>query len=378
MTQVASWYHCSVKTISRSAGRTVVGAAAYRLGERFQDHRTAEIHDYRRRSGVVVAFTVAPPDAPAWVLTDPERLWNAAEARETRVNSQTGRECELALPAAVGAKAREGVARDFAQAFVDRYGVAVTVAIHRPSRQGDDRNFHAHVLMTTRRMGASGLGEKTRELDARKTGPDEVLFIRELACNLINDALERAGVDERVDHRSFTDRGIVREPTEHLGPTASEIERRGETSEKGEMNRQIEQHNAEMDELVNELAAIDAEIAREQEQRLDERYGPAEPETCEEVDADPRADGDARIARTPAEEEAQLELDAAPFDKQITQDGEIRQEGLGGLSWWERAAAFGSKVIHDAREFISGKWQKYVAGRRGREETDRDGPDLTR
>jgi MobA/MobL family len=107
MSAVAGWYHCSVKPVSRSAGRSAVAAAAYRLGESLHDRQLGETYDYTRRSGVMTAFTVAPLNAPDWVH-DPEALWNAAEAAETRINSQVAREYELALPSSVGADAREG------------------------------------------------------------------------------------------------------------------------------------------------------------------------------------------------------------------------------------------------------------------------------
>ena len=117
--------------------------------------RLGETYDYTRRSGVVTAFTVAPDHAPDWVH-DPETLWNRAEAAENRINSQVAREYEIALPSAVSADEREGIARSFAQGLVDRYGVAVMVAVHEPSRYGDDRNWHVHVLSTTRRHGGGG------------------------------------------------------------------------------------------------------------------------------------------------------------------------------------------------------------------------------
>jgi hypothetical protein len=134
-------------------------------------------------------------------------------------------------------------------------------------------------------MGAEGLGKKTRILDDRKTGPQEVTYLRQYAATLINDALERAGVDERVDARSFEARGIDREATEHLGPTASEMEREGQASERGDRNREIEEANREMDELVEELVALDAEIAAEEQRLLDERYG--HPEEIEQDTLDP-------------------------------------------------------------------------------------------
>jgi MobA/MobL family len=65
----ASWYHCSVKPVSRSAGRSVVAAAAYRLGECLHDELYAKTHDYTRRRGVEATFTIVPADAPQWAHT---------------------------------------------------------------------------------------------------------------------------------------------------------------------------------------------------------------------------------------------------------------------------------------------------------------------
>src|SRR5271157_5599057 len=94
---VADWYHCSVKTVSRSAGRSVVAAAAYRLGAQLYDERYMQMHDYSRRRGVEAAFTVAPEFSPQWAI-EPQALWNEAEKAEKRINSTVGREIELALP----------------------------------------------------------------------------------------------------------------------------------------------------------------------------------------------------------------------------------------------------------------------------------------
>lgn len=163
MATTASWFHSSMKTVSRSAGRSVVAAAAYRLGERFQDERYATTHDYTRRKGVEATFTVAPSDAPEWAH-NPERLWNAAEQAEKRINSTVGREIELALPAFLSPKERRSMAEEFAAELVKRYEVAVSVAIHEPGK-GDERNYHAHIVFTTREVTPDGLGKKTRILD---------------------------------------------------------------------------------------------------------------------------------------------------------------------------------------------------------------------
>ena len=201
----ATWFHLSVKTIGRATGRSVVAAAAYRLGDRFHDQTYGLVHDYRARSGVGATFSLAPSDAPAWA-SDPAHLWNAAERAERRRNSTLAREVELALPAAVTPQARIRITQALSTELVDRYGVAVSAAIHEPPSSGDTHNHHAHILFTTRVMGAQGLGSKTRELDDRTTGPQEIVHLREFAADLINAELMGSGSDERVDHRSYLER----------------------------------------------------------------------------------------------------------------------------------------------------------------------------
>ncbi|MBV6575033.1 MobA/MobL family protein, partial [Acinetobacter baumannii] len=73
----------------------------------------------------------------------------------------------------------------------------------------DERNFHAHILMTTRTATAKGLGAKVRELDQNST----LKKSREKGADLTNVHLERAGLEVRVDHRSHKDRGLDIEPT---------------------------------------------------------------------------------------------------------------------------------------------------------------------
>jgi hypothetical protein len=232
-------YHLSVKTIKRSAGRSVVAAAAYRVGERIECQREGRVHDYTRKQGIEETFIVAPETAPDWA-TDRSRLWNEAEANETRRNSVTGREWELALPSEISAEDRSQITRQFAEELVSRYGVAVDVAIHAPHREGDQRNHHAHVLTSTRRLEAEGFTAKTRVLDSARTGGVEIEQMRGVWAELQNRALERVGEVERVDHRSLEkqretalDKGdtlsadeLDRDPELKLGPAANSMERR--------------------------------------------------------------------------------------------------------------------------------------------------------
>jgi len=223
-------YHLSVKTISRSAGRSATAAAAYRAGDKITDERTGEIHDYTRKGGVESTDIILPSNAPEWAA-DRSALWNAAEQSEKRRNSTVAREFEIALPSELDAEERRRLAVDFARELVDRHGLAADVAIHAPNKHGDEKNHHAHILVSTRRLTADGFTEKTRELDDRKTG--EVERWRERFAELQNERLEQNGNAERVDHRSLKAQGIDREPTRHLGPSATGYERRtGEQSRK--------------------------------------------------------------------------------------------------------------------------------------------------
>ena len=232
-------YHLSVKTIKRSAGRSATAAAAYRSASVIECDREGRMHDYTAKRGVEACFILAPDDAPDWAQ-DRAALWNAAEARETRSNSVTAREWELALPSEVSDAARIEIARAFAQQLVERYGVAADVAIHAPHREGDQRNHHAHILTTTRVLSAEGLTDKTRILDAASTGGPEIEVMRGVWAELQNRALELAGQEERVDHRSLEAQReealslgdtlkaeeLDREPELKLGPAANAIERR--------------------------------------------------------------------------------------------------------------------------------------------------------
>ena len=269
-------YSLHVKTVSRSAGRSVVAAAAYRAAETIADERLGVVWDFTRKYGVLHSEIMAPADAPSWA-SDRAELWNAAERAEDkstrRQNATTGRDIIVALPHELSDAQRLAAVREFAAGLVDRYGVAVDFAIHAPDRHSDERNYHAHVLMTTRQIGANGFGAKTRELDSFRTGPREIEAIRQEWERIGNRALEQAGIDERIDCRSYADQGIDREATVHLGPVASGMERNGEGSDLGDRNRAAQARNAERERIAGDRAAVSAEIidlAAERERRAQE------------------------------------------------------------------------------------------------------------
>jgi len=267
-------YHCSVKTVSRSAGRSATAAAAYRAAEKIVDQRTGLTHDYTRKTGVVLAELVLPAGAPEWAGSR-EELWNAAEAAEKRKNSTVAREFEIALPCELDDQQRAALAHKFARELVKKHGFAADVCIHRPGVGGDKRNHHAHILTTTRRLTADGFTEKCRELDAKATGPALVVAWRERLAELTNEALAAAGHSARVDHRSHAARGLDTEPTIKLGSAASALERKAQAAaaasgqqyqpatERGRINAAIQQRNANVISIADKLSAVEQKIRAE-------------------------------------------------------------------------------------------------------------------
>jgi hypothetical protein len=197
-------YHLRATMISRSQGRSATAASAYRVAERIEDRRTGLTFDYATRGGVDHTEILAPDHAPDWVR-DRSELWNRVEESETRKNSQVAREVRVALPDELTHAQRVALVRDYAQAqFVDR-GMVADIALHAPGREGDERNHHAHILLTTRELDAEGSvpggGFTTKNRDWNKV---EVLEgWREAWARDSNAALERAGIEDRVDHRTL-------------------------------------------------------------------------------------------------------------------------------------------------------------------------------
>ena len=197
-------YHLRATMISRSQGRSATAAAAYRVAERIEDRRTGLTFDYAARSGVDHTEILAPDHAPNWVF-DRSELWNRVEESETRKNSQVAREVRVALPDELTHAQRLELVREFVRSqFVDR-GMVADIALHAPGREGDERNHHAHILLTTREIDAEGSvpggGFTTKNRDWNKV---EVLEgWREAWARDSNAALERAGLEDRVDHRTL-------------------------------------------------------------------------------------------------------------------------------------------------------------------------------
>ena len=244
-------FRLEIKPVSRSTGRTATAAAAYRAGERIRDERTGALYNHSRRGDVLHKEIFVPPkldrpDAGMEWARDRSRLWNAAEKAERKSNSRVAREYQVALPAELSGEQRTALARAFSREIADRYNVAVDLAIHAPRPEGDPRNFHAHLLATTREVTAEGLGPKTgldmegsvRSELGLPPSREEFRALRARWAELTNETLRAAKVDAQVDHRTLEAQGIDREPRPELPRGAVTALLRGERSEVAERIRE--------------------------------------------------------------------------------------------------------------------------------------------
>lgn len=258
-------YRCSVKLIKRSTGRSATAAAAYRAGVEINDERTGQTHNYARRKGVVHTEILAPDHAPDW-MQDRSKLWNAVEQAERRKDAQLAREFQLNLPHELDDKTRLAITREFIQReCVDR-GMVADIAVHEPDEGGDNRNHHAHVMVTLRSIDGEGFGKKDRSWN------DTALLEqwREKWADIQNREFEKAGLEVRVDHRSLEAQGIDREPEPKLGAVATKMEREGRESNAGNDLREVWQRNAERAHDRDQQERIELEIAHGRMQQLQE------------------------------------------------------------------------------------------------------------
>jgi Ti-type conjugative transfer relaxase TraA len=282
--------HFALQAISRGKGRSAIAAAAYRSGTALTNEATGKRHDYSRRvsSGEIdpgeTDILVPEGVAATWAL-DRSALWNAAEQAERRKDSRVATEILLALPAELDRAQRRALTIEYAQMLADRYGVAVDYAIHPPSKAGDQRNHHAHLLMTTRRMSAQGLGERSaleHNEDKRKTlgllrRAAEIRNLREEWAQLANRALERAGQEARLDPRSYRDRGIEIVPQPKKGPAGNGLQRRFIVPDMLSISPETQARNAEIiradpSQLLRLLADSQSVFTRQEIAQTLDRY----------------------------------------------------------------------------------------------------------
>ncbi|MCI9448545.1 MAG: MobA/MobL family protein [Lachnospiraceae bacterium] len=278
-------FHCSVKIIGRSKGKSAIAAAAYRAGEKLYDRETGLTHDFTRKGGVVHREILLPDHAPKEYL-DRQTLWESVTKVEKKSNAQFAREVEVALPMEFSRELQLAVIWDYVQTNFVSKGMCADIAIHDKS----NGNPHAHILLTARPIKADGSWDAKEKkeyardengnripLIDKKTGKQKLGKRNEKLWKRItvqaNDWNDRGNVDkwrkswadicnrylsveQQIDHRSYKRQGLPLEPTIHEGFRARQMEQRGEVSDRCEYNRIIRQLNSVTKEWYQAMKAL--------------------------------------------------------------------------------------------------------------------------
>jgi hypothetical protein len=215
-----------------------------------ENRTTGENVDYTRKQGIIENGIETPDHAPEWAK-DRAKLWNAVEEKENRKNSQFAREFNIALPSELTPEQNKKMVQDFCKEQFTNRGIVADWAIHEPNRQGDERNIHAHIMTTTRKIDRDGWTEKDREGNTR----DRLKEIRQAWEKTVNKELERNGIEKRIDCRTLEAQGIEREPQQHQGYKATAIERRGEQPDRTRTAPEVKQPAQEKEQQKPEAVA---------------------------------------------------------------------------------------------------------------------------
>lgn len=265
-------YHCNIKIIGRSDGKSAVASSAYRSGEKLMDDRTGLVHDFTKKRGVVFTEVALPAHAPP-EYADRNVLWNAVEKVEKKSNAQLAREIEVALPKELSRECQIEIVRRYVQENFVSVGMCADWALH----DKNDGNPHAHIMLTMRGIKSDGTwAQKEKKIYAldeegnriplidpatgeQKLGKrNEKLWKRiTVEQNDWNDHIkaeiwrkswadicnEYLSLEQQIDHRSYKRQELDLEPTIHEGYRARKMEKAGFVSNRCEYNRIVRKLN---------------------------------------------------------------------------------------------------------------------------------------
>lgn len=335
-------YHLHTKPVSRGTGASAVGRAAYRVGMDLTDERTNTRYNYAPRSGVEWVGQFAPKDAPEWAQ-DVGKFWNAVEANENRKDARVARDFDAAFPHELTAEQRRQMVTDFAREEFVRKSKAATIAIHAPDKDGDQRNFHCHILVYERDITAEGFGAKK---DRTMNRTETLKHWRQKWAELGARQLQRSGHEteaERWRHGHETmekqqelalKRGDLehakeceREASKHRGRIVPEMEKRGAEPDRAAVQTEREQEQKDLEAMKQQRQALTAEINKETALMFNlNSYG-----------ADALRKG-FRPRMTEPQPELKYGMPPRPNSKEQKQDYSMEQGGM-AADWWTAARA---------------------------------------
>nr|WP_321257943.1 MobA/MobL family protein [uncultured Pseudodesulfovibrio sp.] len=207
--------HFGVKVIKKSNGQSIVAKGAYNNRANLRSLNTGNKHYHKSKGGLVHSVMLTPSEAPEWLLAicgTPEIFFSHVEKCEVRKDAQYMREVTIGLPHELSDQQNVQLARAFVQETFVRQGMVANLVVHKPTGKGDQRNIHAHVLLTMREILPNGFGKKVRQWNRL------VSQWRDTWENVANGYLARRGLQPRVKMKSFKKRKIKRVPSRYEGP----------------------------------------------------------------------------------------------------------------------------------------------------------------
>ena len=319
-------YHLEAKVVSRGAGRSAVAASAYLSCSRLYNDYDGIQHDYTKKQGLVWQEVFLPEYAPQeWKNREQlwnavEEVETAKDSRLARefvvalpIELNREEQIELLQEFIREQFVSDGMCADAAIHDTDGHNPHAHILLTvRPldeqgkwqyktekeylcMKNGEERGFTAaefkvaqnegwekqypykvgkkKVYMVPSEAEAQGLiradkhPKSTRygrqnPISERWNSEEQLAAWRAAWADVSNRCLERAGREERIDHRSNAARGLDELPTIHEGVTAQALERKGIISDRCELNRQIKADNALLRELKAEIKKLAALVAR--------------------------------------------------------------------------------------------------------------------
>ena len=319
-------YHLEAKVVSRGAGRSAVAASAYLSCSRLYNDYDGIQHDYTRKQGLVWQQVFLPPQAPPewqdreklWNAVEAaEKAKDSRLARELVVALpiELNQEQQISLIEEFIQEqfVADGMCADAAIHDTDGHNPHAHILLTvRPLdekgqwqyktekeylcvRNGEERGFTTAEFLKAQKEGwekqypykigkkkvymapsaaeVRGLARADKHPKSSRYGrqnpitlrwnsEEQLLLWRENWAAAANLALEQAGREERIDHRSHAARGLEEKPTIHEGVAARAMERKGITSDRCELNRQIKADNTLLRQLKAELQKLAAIVAK--------------------------------------------------------------------------------------------------------------------
>ena len=319
-------YHLEAKVVSRGAGRSAVAASAYLSCSRLYNDYDGIQHDYTKKQGLVWQEVFLPEYAPQeWkdreqLWNAVEEVETAKDSRLARefvvalpIELSREEQIELLQEFIQEQFLSDGMCADAAIHDTDGHNPHAHILLTvRPldkqgkwqyktekeylcMKNGEERGFTAaefraaqnegwekqypykvgkkKVYMTPSAAEAQGLVRADKHpkstrygrqnpISERWNSEEQLTAWRAAWADVSNRCLERAGREERIDHRSNAARGLDEQPTIHEGVTARALERKGIIADRCEINRQIKVDNALLRELKAEIKKLTALVAR--------------------------------------------------------------------------------------------------------------------